>query len=297
VERRSRVEDPSQFGIFIPGAMHHNVSMHTAWPRIILLTTLLGGAALAAEKKKPARPGDDHAQEELGVNQFTTPGIDLILKSLRELRPVPYEKVAREIPEQAPGNRARLALSAGGIIADGFLAVAAEKSSRLEPVGRALLKHAKALGVGEHVNKHAKSIIERAAKKDWDGVRAELTGAQRDVEKGMMDLKDEEIAHLVALGGWWRGLEIASAIVAESHTPARAELLVQPKVLDYFADRVSTLNPRLKKDAVFVTIEKNLRDVRSLAAREDRMPPGLDDVRKIRDIARVTNDAISNSKE
>src|SRR5690349_8578041 len=101
--------------------------MRTAWPRVVLFTTLLGAMVFAADKKNAARSDDGHAQEELGVNKFTTPGIDLLLKSLRELKPVPYEKVAREVPEQAPGDRARLALSAGGIIADGFLAVAAEK--------------------------------------------------------------------------------------------------------------------------------------------------------------------------
>lgn len=258
---------------------------------------MLGVVVLAADKKKPGRADDGHAQEELGVNQFTTPGIDLLLKSLRELKPVPYEKVARDIPDKAPGDRARLALSAGTIIADGFLAVAAEKGSLLEPVGRALLKHGKGLGVSDHVTKHAGSIIERAAKKDWDGVRSELAGAQRDVEKGMMALRDEELAHLVALGGWWRGLEIASAIVAESYTVERAALLVQPAVLDYFADRVSTMNPRLKKSAVFVALEKNIKDVRALAAREDRKPPGPEDVKKIRDIARTTTEAITKFDE
>jgi hypothetical protein len=270
--------------------------MHIAWPRLVLLSTLFGAAVLAADKKKPARADDGHAQEELGVNQFTTPGIELLLKSLRELRPLPYEKVSRDIQEQAPADRAHLALSAGAIIADGFLAVAAEKASRLEPVGRALLKHAKGLGVSDHVTKHARSIIERAAKKDWDGVRAELAGAQRDVEKGMMALKDEEIAHLVSLGGWWRGLEIASTIVADSYTPERAALLVQPALLDYFADRVSTLNPRFKEAAVFVTIEKNIREVRALATHEDRTPPSLDDVKKIQALARATSAAISKTE-
>src|SRR6185369_16126298 len=114
---------------------------------------------------------------------------------------------------------------------------------------------AKGLGVGDHVTRHSMGILDRAAGKDWNGVRAELIGAQRDVEGGMMALRDEEIAHLVALGGWWRGLEIASAIVDQSYTPQRAALLVQPAVLDYFIDRVSTLNPRLKKTKLWETLD------------------------------------------
>ena len=276
--------------------------MHFGWPSCFVVLALLGVTAFGADTKKRAKPAggaglDDHQREELGINQYTTPSIQLLLKALRELRPVPYDKVARDMPEKPPSDRARIALSAGAVVADGFLAVVSEKQSRVEPVGRSLLAHAKALGVGNHVTKHAGSILEHAARKDWDGVRAELVGAQRDVEKGMMDLRDEEIAHLVSLGGWLRGLEITGTIIADSYTPERASLLVQPTVLDYFIDRSSTLNPRLKKDAVFVLLEKNLREIRTLAVQEDRSPPTLDTVRKVLALARATNAALAAPEE
>ena len=255
----------------------------------------------AEDKKKPGKgarnAGDAHMKEELGVNQFTTPGIELILRALRDLRPLPYDAVSREMPEATPPDRAQLALSAGGIIADGFLAVVAEKQSRVENAGRALLKHAKGLGVGDHVTKHARSIIEHSATKDWDGVETELMGAQRDVEQGMLALRDEEVAHLVALGGWWRGLEITSSIIARGYTPERAALLVQPDMLDYFSDRVSTLNPELKKKPLFVKIDANLREVRRLTVKEGAAIPSADDVKRVQEVARATNDSIRTTGE
>lgn len=255
---------------------------------------------MAAEKKeaKTAKEvGLDHQREELGVNQFTTPSIETMLTALRELRPVPYDRVSRDLPTQVPGDRARLALTSGGLIADGFLAVAAEKQSRIEPIGRALLRQAKGLGVGDHVTKHSKGILEQAARKNWDGVRGELAGAQRDVEQGMMALKDEELTHLVALGGWWRGLEIASGIVLDGYTPERAALLIQPGLLDYFIDRVSTLNPNFKKTKLWVTLDGNLRAVRDLAVKEDRSPPTNDAVRKLNALAKATNEAVAAPAE
>lgn len=268
---------------------------------LLLSFAFLSAGAIAEDKAKPSKgakeSGESHAKEELGVNQFTTPGIDLILQVLQELRPVPYDSVARDVPSDPPGSRPELALSAGGVIADGFLAVVAEKQSRIEPIGRSLLKHAKGLGVGDYVTKHSRSILELTAQKDWNGVRSELALAQRDVEKGMMALRDEEIAHLVALGGWWRGLEITASIVAGSHTPERAALLVQPAVLDYFADRVSTLNPKLKTRPIFVMIDANLREVRSLVVKDDRSPPTLEEVKKIRDLAKATNAAVIKPQE
>lgn len=274
--------------------------MKSEWLCILALAAFQAVPLLAADRKpaKGAEAGvEEHIREELGVNRFTTPGIDLVLAVLRDLRPVPYDDVARAVPVHPPGNRAQLALSTGGVIAEGFLAVIAEKQSRLEPVGRALLAHAKGLGVGDHVTRHTKSILERAARKDWDAVYTELIGTQRDVEKGMMALKDEEIAHLVALGGWWRGLEIASAIIAQSYSPERARLLVQPDVLSYFADRVGTLNPGLRKRPLFVSLEKRLAEVRLIAVNEKQTPPTQDEVKSIQALAKEMNIEISARAE
>ncbi len=286
--------------IAIPAALRQKRAVTSGLPHIFLVAVLLSASTVFAEKP-PAKSAKvavaEHMKEELGVNEFTTPGIELILQSLRDLHPVVYEDVARAVPRQPPSNRAQLALSTGGVIADGFLAVVAEKQSRLEAIGRSLLSHAKGLGVADYVTRHAKSILERAAKKEWDAVRSELIGTQRDVEKGMMALKDEEIAHLVALGGWWRGLEVASAIIAESYTPARARLLVQPAMISYFADRVQTLHPNLKKRALFVSIEKSLAEVRALAVNEQQTPPTQEAVKKIHAIAKAMNTEISSGEE
>ena len=267
--------------------------------RAVLLPLFVLPIALAnsAELKTPETVVPARIREEPGVNQFTTPSIEVVMQALHRLRPVPYEQVARELTARNPGDRARLALSTGGIIADGLLAVIAEKQSRIEPIGRALLRQAKGLGVGDHVTRHSKSILEKAAKKDWPGVRAGLIGAQRDVEKGMLALRDEEIAHLVALGGWWRGLEISSGIIAGRYSPENAALLIQPGVLDYFAGRVSTLNPTFKKSKLWAGLSANLAEVRKLAVKQGGAPPTADEVRAISALARATNDLIATPSD
>lgn len=251
-------------------------------------------AAAPAVPQVPAMPEiSDHLREELGINEFTTPSIAVLLKALQALQPVPYEEVERVIPQQNPGDRARLALSTGGVIADGFLAVVAEKQSRIEPIARALLRQAKGLGVGEHVTRRSRSVLEKALVKDWGGIQAELVCTQRDVEGGMMALRNDEIAHLVALGGWWRGLEISSGILSSHYTQQGATLLTQPAVIDYFADRISTMTPAFKKTKLWAALSGNLAEVRKLAVKPDRAPPTLSEVRAIRVFARATNDLIA----
>ena len=94
----------------------------------------------AVEAQGPRTPAEaasiEHMREELGINEFTAPSIELLFRELDDLRPIPFEKVWRDLPDTQPQSRAQLALTAGSVIADGFLAVAAEKRSRIEPVGR-----------------------------------------------------------------------------------------------------------------------------------------------------------------
>ncbi len=255
------------------------------------VATLFAEALPAPAEDKPkgnngaTKEALNHLKEELGVNQFTTPSIESVLTALHELKPLGYEKIARDLSDVAPSDRPRLALNTGALIAEGFLAVVAEKQSRLDDIGRLLIRHAKGLGVSEHITRHSKSILEKGAAKDWDGIRAELVATQRDVEKAMMALKDEEIAHLVALGGWTRGLEISATLVAENYAPERAAILVQASVLDYFIDRVSTLNPSLKKTILFTLTAANLAAIRTLAIKDGGAPPNAEELLKIRNLA------------
>lgn len=255
----------------------------------LAMSLAAASGAFAQTKKKSdkdaARGAAEHMKEELGVNQFTTPSIETVLLALKELRPVDYEKAARDLRDTVPGDRPRLALSAGALIADGFLAVSAEKQSKLDDIGRLLVRHAKGLGVSDHVTRHSKSILEKGAAKDWQGIRAELVSTQRDVEKAMMALKDEEIAHLVALGGWVRGLHISSTLVADQYTPERAAILVQPTVINYFIERVSTLNPSLKKANVFVLLEKNLAEIRNITVKEKAAMPTAADLKVVSELS------------
>jgi hypothetical protein len=246
------------------------------------------------------QPGADdlqHMREELGVNGFTAPSIEVIFSELDALKPIPFDKVWRDLPDATPQDRARLALSTGAVLADGFLAVAGEKQSRIEPVGRVLLKLAKGLGVSDRVSKHSRSILEKAARQQWPEIKQELVRTQADVEAAMLGLKDEEIAHLVALGGWLRGLEMTSGIVLEDYSPERARRLIQPELLDYFLDRVSTLNPNLKKTKLGQTIEKNLQEVKRIITKPVDAPIEKDEVKQIRDLAKEMNKLVGSSDE
>ena len=254
-----------------------------------LLATLCLFPATTPATEKLSPTDLTQIREELGVSPFTAPSIGLIFTELQDLKPFPWEKVWRLPPETTPKSRARLALSIGATIADGFLIVTAEKSSSFEPVGRALLKLSKGLGVGEPVTRHSQSILEKVARKKWDAVRTELAQTQTDVEASLLSLKDEEVAHLVALGGWLRGLEIATAIITDSFSPERAQRIVQPDLIAYFLSRTQTLNPRSKSSPLGSLLEKNLREINQISSPSKSSKLTLSDLVRIHDLSHAIN--------
>lgn len=209
---------------------------------------------------------EDHMREELGVNPFTTPSIQMVLTDLDRLKPIPFEFVRRDIPQGVYTNRAQIALNFGALIADGFLIVASENRTGIEKVGAALLKQARTLGVGDYVTRHSQSLSELAAHDRWGKLKEELIATQADVEKAMIALHDEELAHLVSLGGWLRGLEMTSAILSKDYDAAKAAVLLKKDLVDYFLDRLTSLNPSLRRTKLIEGIVSSLQRIRARIA-------------------------------
>jgi hypothetical protein len=209
---------------------------------------------------------DSHYQEELGVNQFTTPSIEKLFDTLDALKPIPARDLTRTPQALRLDNRVRFSLSFGVLIGDGFLAVVGEDTKAIAPLGRELLRRAKGLGVQQPVNRHSKQLLDLAKQSDWNGLRKELIVTQKDVERAMLDLRDEEMAHLLSLGGWIRGLEIGAASVATDFSPERAAKLRRLDLLDYYLQRLDTFSPPLKSSPLIAVIISNLKEVRQKLA-------------------------------
>ena len=209
---------------------------------------------------------DSHYREELGVNQFTTPSIEKLFDTLDALKPIPARDLTRSPQALRLDNRVRFSLSFGVLIGDGFLAVVGEDTKAMAPLGRELLRRAKGLGVQQPVNRHSKQLLDLAKQSDWNGLRKELIVTQKDVERAMLELRDEEMAHLLSLGGWIRGLEIGAASVATDFSPERAAKLRRLDLLDYYLQRLDTFSSPLNSSSLIVVIISNLKEVRQKLA-------------------------------
>ena len=205
---------------------------------------------------------DEHVREEFGVNKFTAPSIKQIFASHDAIHPIPFAKTKRAIPEKTPRDRGFLALGTGLLIADGFLIVQTErKFGEIQEVARALLKHADVLGVGKRVTSHSQSLLELSATGDWDKLRRELSKTQQDVEREMVMLRDVDVAHLIAMGGWIRALEISCVAVADKYSDKKAEALARVDVVEYFLQVLECFHPNLQKQEYIQALHKGFTEI------------------------------------
>jgi hypothetical protein len=161
----------------------------------------------------------------------------------------------------------------------------AEQKGLIQNIGRSLLRHAKSLAVGQRLTRHANSLLDLGQRGDWAALKLELIKTQSDVEEAMIELRDEEMAHMVSLGGWLRGFEIGAIVTAGHYTPQRAAGLMKIDVMDYFLDRLSTLNPRLKNTELVAAITSRLQTIRAIADKSAARAPSLSEVEQMRDLA------------
>jgi flagellar biosynthesis regulator FlaF len=221
-----------------------------------------GATALRAE---PAPEQIDLSQfPAAAVQDVVVPVPSEIFNVLDKLGSPNWKGELRDSLGKQSGNRAQVALLLGTVIAEGFIAVEAEDSERVKEIGRDVLELSRAIGVEKAVVTRSKAIVDKADARDWNGTRRELDGALQDVRSAMNELNDEDLAQLVSLGGWVRGTEVLTSIVQKDYKPARAELLHQPELLNYFDRRLDDMSPRLRKSALVTQLKSMLEEIRPL---------------------------------
>jgi hypothetical protein len=259
----------------------------------IFSLALAAQAVRGQDEPAPEILRDDYAREELGVNELTAPSIQRLFTELEVFKPVPVELIAATDFDRTYNNRFQTSLNFGSLICDGFFAVVAEQQGLIQNVGRALLRQAKSLAVGQRLSARANSLLELGVRGDWPGLKLELIKTQAEVEEAMIELRDEEMAHMISLGGWLRGFEIGTIVTADNYSPQRAAGLMKPDVMDYFLERLSTLNPRLKNTELVTAITSRLQTIRKIAGDAADRAPSKSEVEQMRDLAVEINTIMS----
>ncbi len=202
-------------------------------------------------------------------------------------RAVQRPELARWRPS---GVQAQNALLFGAVVAEGFVAVEAEDTAETKNIGRAVPTLARGLGIEKAALRRSRSIIDHAESGDWIGVRKEWDGVIPDVQQGMDEIRSEQLAQLVSLGGWLRGLEILSALLSQNYSKDDASLLRQPAMLDYFEQQLANMSGNVSEDPIVLRMRDGIATMRKVLGPGDA--PLSEE--KVREISRLSTDLLKN---
>jgi hypothetical protein len=246
------------------------------------IPTLLVTTAFAQTPSDQSSPLPAPATQVHGV---AVPVPKEIFRSLDQFPDANWSAVKR--PEVAGwksrGDQAQIATLLGVVIAEGFIAMEAKDSTEVKNLGHSVLSLAGGLGIRDRALRRSRSIVEFAEKEEWSEARKEWDGVLSDLENGMIEVKSEDLAKLVSVGGWLRGAEALSALVLQNYSPERANLIRQPELTDNLEKQLRSMSSDIQARRIVVKLRDGLRKVGSLSENANGSP-SEEAVRKIHDV-------------
>ncbi len=249
-----------------------------------------GTTRLHAQSAPPPPQHIDVSKITTGVNDVVIPVPSEVFNALDKLGGNPNWAGQLHGKESVyrPIKPAQIAMLLGVVIADGFIAVEAKDSSKVDEIGRRVIELSTALGVQRAVIEHCNAITEAAKGDHWDVVRNELDKTQHSVNGAMGALHDQDAAELVSIAGWLRGTDALSSLVSQDYQPDRADLLHQPDMLTTFDRQIGAMNPeKVQKNPQVAALREGLKKIKPLIDTKGNASIPKDAVHEINGIAAV----------
>lgn len=178
-------------------------------------------------------------------------------------------------------TRPQIALNLGGLIADGFIAVQAQDAQQVKNIGGDITKMAKALGVSENILARGNSISQFAESDEWSALQEELEATQNEVKASMQSHRDQDLVILVSLGGWIRGTEVVSGLVAKNYDGKLGQILRQPELLRFIRSKIAQISPELQNDPLVKSVNNQLQGIEQIVAKPFGQPLSSAEVTKM----------------
>jgi hypothetical protein len=238
--------------------------------------------AMSAFAQTPSQENSSLPSQAKQVHGLAVPVPKEIFRSLDQFRDANWSAVKRpDIARwKSHGDQAQIATLLGVVIAEGFIAMEAKDSTEVKNLGHSMLSLAGGLGIRDRALRRSRSIIEFADKDEWSEARKEWDGVLSDLESGMIEVKSEDLAQLVSLGGWLRGTEAVSALILQNYSPERSNLIRQPELVNYLETQLRSVSSDIQGRPIVVKLLDGLRKVGSLVESENG-PLSEETVRKV----------------
>ena len=250
-----------------------------------LLVLLISGTAFAVPTAPaapaPASLSRDQIAQAIKTDEVTIPTPGELFAALTKPAKPDWAGRYRGPIAMNYKTRAQIALNLGGLIADGFIAVEAQDTQQVKNVGGDIVKMAKALGVSENILSRGNSINQFAENDEWNALQEELEATQNEVKASMQSHRDQDLVILVSLGGWIRGTQVVSGVVAKNYDEKLGQVLRQPELLRFIRSKIGQVSPDLQNDPLVKSVNAQLGAIEQLVAKPFGQPLSLAEVTKL----------------
>jgi hypothetical protein len=106
----------------------------------------------------------------------------------------------------------------------------------------------------------------------------------------MNELRSDELAQLVSLGGWLRGAEALTAQVLQNYSNQNAELLRQPALLNHFEKRVATMSGDIRANPMMIRMREGMEKIRPVLESGN----GQISKEKVKEISTISEDLLKD---
>lgn len=199
-----------------------------------------------------------------------------------------WRQLYRPPPPTPPTDRPRVAFTLGGLISDSFLALQAEDVQQFRNTNQDVLSYCRVLGLSDKITPRLMSMAKLAEMSKWGDLRQEAVDGQQELTRILREQRDDDLAVLVDLGSWMRGLEISSTVVAEV-----PDATVRPLSIGSL-DLLKDLRQRYAQLSAPARAHSTLASVDDLLGFLIRAWSGVGDQRPSQEVVTKTRDKISN---
>ncbi|MBU1612209.1 MAG: hypothetical protein KKC99_10230 [Proteobacteria bacterium] len=227
---------------------------------LVMLVMLIGVLIPAAG----AETLSEAEKKEFAQNLALPSPAEMFL-AINRLNDADWSKVAGSSPRYDYGDNYVRALNLGLRATDGLVAILSKDKAKLGEVIVVVITLAEDLMVQDTILDRSSTFEQLANEGRWSELRDELDSLRYLIEMEMDQIGDQDIATLVRVGGWLKGLTATAGLMKKQHYSDNVtSILYQPNLVDYFTVELANMEPEAKANPLAQALMKALPKIRAL---------------------------------
>lgn|GEM_PF-2929253 len=260
---------------------------------LVLIAAAIPALCYAQDKAKNKEKPAKLTPEELKIAKPSgIPSPIALFKAFDDIQGIDWEKAAAEIAKEPALERTtygsdtvKVALNIGTRIADALFAIQAKDTQLLRDASNSAIELSKTFNLQMDLAKSRDDITSLAEKKDWNQVAQATQDVSDMIERKLTSADEGGKATLAAIGGWLRGLELITGMLATEYSEKGGSLLRQGELMAAMKERLEKLDSSSKDNPMVREITAQVGKIEELTAVPKGKAVSKENVAKLHEIS------------